>query len=71
VDRLFPTAGTTLDLAGLGRHALWLAHRGWHVSAVDISEVAMRKLGQAASQLDNKILLYTTMPQNTSLDLLD
>jgi hypothetical protein len=26
---------------------------------VDISEVAMGKLGQAASQLDNKILLYT------------
>ena len=56
----FSNAGTALDLAaGLGRHALWLAHRGWQVSAVDISEVAMGKLSQAASQLDNKIHLYT------------
>ena len=55
VDRSFPTGGTALDLAaGLGRHALWLAHRGWQVSAVDISEVAMEKLGQAASQLNDK-----------------
>lgn len=60
VGRSFPTGGRALDLAaGLGRHALWLAHRGWQVSAVDISEVATEKLGQAASKLDNKIHLHT------------
>ena len=38
-----------LDLAcGLGRHALWLANRHWQVSAVDLSDVAIGKLSQAA-----------------------
>jgi SAM-dependent methyltransferase len=56
VDRSFPNAGMALDLAaGLGRHSLWLADRGWQVSAVDISEVATGKLSQAASQFDRKI----------------
>jgi SAM-dependent methyltransferase len=31
------TAGKALDLAcGTGRHALWLAGRGWQVTAVDL-----------------------------------
>jgi SAM-dependent methyltransferase len=60
VDRLFPNAGMALDLAaGLGRHALWLANRGWQVNAVDISEVAIGKLSQAAGQLNLKINLFT------------
>jgi SAM-dependent methyltransferase len=59
VDRSFPNAGMALDLAaGLGRHALWLANRGWQVSAVDVSEVAIGKLGQAAGQLNVKINLF-------------
>ena len=34
--------GTALDVAGgTGRHALWLADRGWNVKLVDISEVAI------------------------------
>src|SRR6202043_3851454 len=38
-----------LDLAcGLGRHALWLANRHWQVSGVDLSDVAIGKLSQAA-----------------------
>ena len=58
VDRSFPNAGMALDLAaGLGRHALWLADRGWQVSAVDVSEVAIGKLSQAAGQLKVKINL--------------
>lgn len=41
--------GVALDLAGgLGRHALWLASRNWQVTVVDISDVAIRKLSQAA-----------------------
>src|SRR5580704_3690495 len=59
VDRSFPNAGMALDLAaGLGRHALWLAARGWQVSAVDVSEVAIGKLSQAAGQFNVKINLF-------------
>jgi SAM-dependent methyltransferase len=36
--------GRALDLAcGEGRNALWLAGRGWRVTAVDFSEVALNK----------------------------
>ncbi len=36
--------GTAIDLgAGEGRNAVWLAKRGWSVSAVDFSEVALDK----------------------------
>jgi SAM-dependent methyltransferase len=36
--------GRALDLAaGEGRNALWLADRGWHVTAVDFSRVALDK----------------------------
>ena len=47
-----------LDLAGgLGRHALWLAQRGWAVSVVDISQVALQKLQDTSVtlQLDLKL----------------
>jgi len=37
--------GRALDLAcGTGRHALWLADRGWQVTAIDGSEVAIERL---------------------------
>lgn len=59
VDHSFPNAGVVLDLAGgLGRHALWLASRGWKVSVVDISEVAINRLSQAAVQLDLALDLF-------------
>jgi SAM-dependent methyltransferase len=59
VHRTFPNAGVALDLAGgVGRHALWLASRNWQVTVVDISDVAIRKLCQAA------------LEQNVKLDLL-
>ena len=36
--------GRALDLAaGEGRNAIWLARRGWHVTAVDFSQVALDK----------------------------
>jgi SAM-dependent methyltransferase len=36
--------GTAVDLAaGEGRNALWLARRGWRVTAVDFSQVALDK----------------------------
>lgn len=37
-------AGKALDVAGgVGRHAIWLAERGWQVRLLDISEVAMEQ----------------------------
>jgi SAM-dependent methyltransferase len=59
VNESFPNAGRALDLAaGLGRHALWLAERAWQVNAVDVSEVALGKLSQAAGQLKVNINLF-------------
>lgn len=41
--------GHVLDLGcGDGGDALWLAHRGWHVTAVDISAVAVQRLAGLA-----------------------
>src|SRR5437016_4037883 len=35
--------GKALDVAGgVGRHALWLAERGWQVKLVDISEIGIQ-----------------------------
>jgi SAM-dependent methyltransferase len=58
VDPSFPKAGVALDLAGgLGRHALWLASRGWQVTVVDLSDVAIRKLSQAGFELNVELEL--------------
>ena len=41
--------GNALDLAaGEGRNAIWLAEHGWKVTAVDFSDVALRKAEQRA-----------------------
>jgi tellurite methyltransferase len=43
--------GRALDLAcGPGRHAIWLAERGWRVTAVDNSRVAIEILQRRASE---------------------
>jgi 2-polyprenyl-3-methyl-5-hydroxy-6-metoxy-1,4-benzoquinol methylase len=35
-------AGSALDVAGgVGRHAIWLARRGWRVRLLDISEIGI------------------------------
>ena len=42
---------SALDLAcGEGRHAVWLAKRGWRVTAVDFSEVAVGKARARAAR---------------------
>lgn len=42
--------GRALDLAcGEGRNAVWLARRGWRVTGVDFSEVAIEKARRLAS----------------------
>ena len=48
-----------MDLAGgLGRHALWLASRSWQVTVVDVSNVAIGKLRQAALELNVNVDLF-------------
>lgn len=44
------TPGMALDVAcGAGRNAVWLAERGWHVTAVDFSDVALGMARDLAS----------------------
>jgi SAM-dependent methyltransferase len=58
VEPSLPSAGVALDLAGgLGRHALWLASRSWQVTVVDLSDVAISKLSQAALERNVKLEL--------------
>ena len=48
---LVPTAGLAIDIAcGLGRQSLWLAQRGLHVVALDVSPVAVELLRAAATE---------------------
>jgi SAM-dependent methyltransferase len=48
LDDLAP--GRALDLGcGNGRHAMWLAERGWHVTAVDFSTEALRQARERAA----------------------
>jgi SAM-dependent methyltransferase len=45
------TPGRALDLgAGEGADAVWLARRGWHVTAVDISSVALERAARHAEE---------------------
>ncbi|GAA2907627.1 class I SAM-dependent methyltransferase [Streptosporangium fragile] len=45
------TPGRALDLGcGEGADAIWLARRGWHVTAVDISQVALDRAAHEAAQ---------------------
>ena len=53
VNPSLPKPGAALDLAGgLGRHALWLASRSWRVTVVELSDLAIGKLSQAARELN-------------------
>jgi SAM-dependent methyltransferase len=65
--------GDAVDLAaGEGRHALWLANRGWRVTAVDFSEVGLSR-GRSQPGADRvtwvaaDVLTWDTAP--ASLDL--
>jgi tellurite methyltransferase len=49
------TPGSALDVAGgVGRHALWLAQRGWDVTLVDISEVGIELARKNFAKLEHK-----------------
>lgn len=46
------TPGTALDLAaGEGRNSIWLARRGWRVTALDFSAVALERGARLAADL--------------------
>jgi SAM-dependent methyltransferase len=48
--------GSALDLgAGEGRNAIWLAERGWDVTAVDFSKVGLAKAEEVASRRNVKV----------------
>src|SRR6201987_2189029 len=49
-ERVEPmTPGRALDLGcGEGADAMWLAERGWHVTAVDISQTALDRAAAEA-----------------------
>ncbi|MET8684611.1 class I SAM-dependent methyltransferase [Streptomyces sp. NPDC004732] len=45
--------GRALDVGcGEGADALWLARRGWQVTAVDVSEVALQRAAKTAAAFD-------------------
>jgi SAM-dependent methyltransferase len=62
--------GRALDLAcGEGRNARWLADRGWQVTAVDFSPVAIGKARQVSDGVDWQVGDALTAPLPDSLDL--
>lgn len=69
-------AGAALDLgAGEGRHAIWLAERGWRVTAVDFSSVGLDKGREEARRRDLSVswvvadVLTWAPPAGTRFDL--
>ncbi|PTR23497.1 methyltransferase family protein [Rhodococcus sp. OK519] len=67
-------AGRALDLAcGEGRHALWLATRGWETTGADYSRVAIEKAREVASQAPRRVRerLTYTVDDITTADVSD
>jgi len=67
--------GRALDVGcGEGADAAWLARRGWQVTAVDISEVALRRAAATAPDVDGRVAwtqgdLTTSPPPAGAFDL--
>jgi 2-polyprenyl-3-methyl-5-hydroxy-6-metoxy-1,4-benzoquinol methylase len=67
--------GRALDIAcGEGRNAIWLARQGWEVTAVDFSQVALRKAEALAEDNDAHVTwvhgdVLTYEPPSGSFDL--
>lgn len=68
--------GRALDFAaGEGRHAVWLAQRGWQVTAVDFSSVGIERGRAAAEDLGVEVdwvvddVLTWSPPEGVSYDL--
>ncbi|HXZ29239.1 MAG TPA: methyltransferase domain-containing protein [Terriglobales bacterium] len=53
-----PRPGRALDVAGgVGRHALWLARRGWQVTIADLSRVGLAEARRRARHAGVKLTL--------------
>ncbi len=62
--------GRALDLAcGEGRNARWLAERGWQVTAMDFSPVAIDKGRQVSDRVDWQVGDALSTPLPADLDL--
>ncbi|MYW06726.1 class I SAM-dependent methyltransferase [Streptomyces sp. SID3343] len=67
--------GHALDVGcGEGADALWLARRGWQVTAVDISATALQRAAAAATDMQGRVTwaradLSTTPPPPGAFDL--
>jgi SAM-dependent methyltransferase len=67
--------GQALDVGcGEGADALWLARRGWQVTAVDISGIALQRAAAAATDIKGRVAwtranLTTTPPPTGAFDL--
>ncbi|MFJ9174990.1 class I SAM-dependent methyltransferase [Streptomyces sp. NPDC102360] len=67
--------GRALDVGcGEGGDALWLARRGWQVTAVDVSEVALRRAAAAGADVEGRVSwsradLAVTPPPAGAFDL--
>jgi SAM-dependent methyltransferase len=67
--------GQALDVGcGEGADALWLARRGWRVTAIDISQTALQRAAAAATDVDGRVAwaradLATDPPPANAFDL--
>jgi 2-polyprenyl-3-methyl-5-hydroxy-6-metoxy-1,4-benzoquinol methylase len=63
--------GIALDVAGgIGRHAIWLAQRGWRVKLLDISEVGIQQAQENATRTGTSASISTEICDlNTMQDL--
>jgi tellurite methyltransferase len=56
IEPLFPNAGVALDIAGgTGRHAIFLAKKGWRVQLTDIAEAGIANARANAGSMANRI----------------
>lgn len=62
--------GVGVDLAsGEGRNAVWLAERGWNMTAVDFSEVAIKRGRQHAADVKFDVADVVSWEPEDSVDL--
>jgi tellurite methyltransferase len=56
IEPIFPKAGMALDFAGgAGRHAIYLASKGWKVHLVDVAQAGLVNARQNAGSLADQI----------------
>lgn len=62
--------GRAIDVAtGTGRHALWLAERGWQVTAVDFSAVGVARGRERSTEIDWVVADVGQWAPTTAYDL--